>query len=70
MIKVRILETAQAARLTAPQTARPAGKVYAGLFLEGRVLSNSMEARVSRAPSTGIRAAPDPLYLQNLTLLI
>jgi hypothetical protein len=70
MIKGRILETAQAARLTAPQTARPAGKMSADLFFDGRVLSNSLEARVRRTPSTVIRAAPDPLYLQNLTLLI
>jgi hypothetical protein len=70
MSKARILQTAQSGSLTGPRKARPAGKAYGVLFFDAKAFSDSYEVRFSGKPSAMIRAAPEPLYLQHVTLLI
>jgi len=69
MNKVPTVEGTQGACLTVSRTERPAPGVYAVLSYELRPLSNPFEGPVRR-PLNLSRAAPEPLYLQNLTLLI
>ena len=69
MNKVSTVEGTLGACLTVSRTERPAPGVYAVLFYELRPLSNPFEGPVRR-PLNLARAAPEPLYLQNLTLLI
>ena len=69
MNKVPNIEGTQGVCLTIWRAERPAPGVYAVLSYELRPLSNPFEGPVRR-PLNLSRAAPEPLYLQNLTLLI
>jgi len=69
MNKVPTLEGTLGASFSVSRAERPATGVYAVLFHELRPLSNPFEGPVRR-PLNLARAAPEPLYLQNLTLLI
>ena len=69
MNKVPNIEGTQGVCLTVSRAERASPGVYAVLSYEFRPLSNPFEGPVRR-PLNLARAAPEPLYLQNLTLLI
>jgi hypothetical protein len=69
MAKAPGVEGMQGACLTAFRAGRPAPGVHAVLFYELSPLSNLYEGPVRR-PLNLARSALEPLYLQNLTLLI
>jgi len=69
MKKFPSVEGTRGAYLTVSRAQEPAPGMHAVLSYELTPLSNLMEGRVRR-PLILSRAAPEPLYLQNLTLLI
>ena len=69
MNKVPTVEGTEGACLTVSRAERPATGVYAVLYFDLMPLSNPSEGPVQR-PLNLSRAAPEFLYLQNLTLLI
>lgn len=69
MNRLPTVEGASEACLTVSRVGRLAPGVYAVLSYELKPLSTPFEGPVRR-PLDLARAAPDPLYLQNLTLLI
>jgi hypothetical protein len=69
MNKALSLETVQGAYLRPFRPGRPEPGVHAVLFYEFSLLSSLFMGPVRR-PLNLARAAPEPLFLQNLTLLI